>query len=349
MLHLDTAGSALPWPAAVAAQVAHLGREAEVGGYRAEDEAADTVALARDRLAALVGLPPGSVALAESATRAFADLVVAWPRPPGAAVGVVASEYPAFSDALRRTGARLVPLATTADGRLLLDGLEAALGTGLDLVSLPHVASHRGVVQPVADAAARCRAAGVPLFVDVAQTAGHLPLADIGAAAYVGTGRKWLRGPRGVGFVAVDPAWAPTLPRGVGGLEAHETSVAARVGLAAALAELDALGIHAVAAAITAAGPVARARLDGCAGWRVVEPLDEPSGIVTLAHPVLEPVEVRRHLAAVGVHVAAFPVHRAPADLPGPVLRASFRADQGEASADCLAAALARLGAGIRR
>ena len=74
------------------------------------------------------------------------------------------------------------------------------------MVHLTQVTSHRGLVQPVAEAAALCRAAGVPLWVDAAQALGHVDTA-CGADAIYATSRKWLTGPRGVGVIGVAEPW----------------------------------------------------------------------------------------------------------------------------------------------
>ena len=113
---------------------------------------------------------------------------------------------------------------------------------------------------------------------------------------------------------------------GVARLALGEASIAARVGLTVALDELDAAGPAAVSARIAALGALARARLDGWRGWRVQEPLDEPSGLVTLAHPDLDPVAAAASLLAAGVATTAIPVGRAPTDLTRGVLRVSLHA-----------------------
>ncbi len=82
----------------------------------------------------------------------------------------------------------------------------------------------------------------------------------------------------------------------------------------------------AVTARIAALGAEARARLDGVAGWRAQEPLDEPSGIVTLAHPDRDPMAVARDLLGQGIVTSAIPVTRALGDLAGPLLRVSLHA-----------------------
>lgn len=370
LVHLDPAGAALPSPATVAAQVAHLRREGEVGPYLAQAEAEAVLDDARRRIGELVGGRGTDVALVESATRGFTALLAAWPLPPRARIGVTPGEYGSNRMALE-AGARagrwsLVEIPCDGSGRVALDALDGALD-GLGLVTFPHVPSQRGIAQPAAEIARRCRAAGVAVLLDVAQTAGHLDLATIGADAWVGTSRKWLRGPRGVGFVALRPGLAdeltppwPTLstatwddcggaPRPVQGaarFEPGEAPIAARVGLAAALAELAAKGLHVVAARTRALGQAARHRLHGAGGWEVIEPLDEPTGTVTLRHASRHPSDVHAALLDRGIVTSCVPVARAPLDLSRPVLRASFHGGYaGDDDAERLATALEGLSA----
>jgi pyridoxal 5-phosphate dependent beta-lyase len=353
---LDAAGCACPSTGVLDATVAHLRREAAIGGYAAEAEARPALVAVRSRLGALIGLSGESVALAPNATVAFTTLLGAWPLRPEARIGVVGSEYASNRMALEGLAARrgwsLVMLATDRDGRLDRDRLTDSLRR-LDLVTFPVLASHRGVVQPAADTVRLAHAAGVPVLLDVAQAAGHVPLGAVGADAYVGTARKWLRGPRGTGWLAASGAIAATLvpeypgltglgARGVARLELGEAPISAQVGLGVALDELAAVDLAAVTARIAALGALARRGLDGVAGWQVQEPLDEPSGIVTLAHPDHDPAMVARQLLEDGIVTSAIPATRAAGDLAGPVLRVSLHAYCGPDDLDRLELSLRR-------
>ncbi len=242
VVHLDAAGCACPSRDVLDATITHLRREAAVGGYAAEAEAASTLASLRDRLGALVGLDGDAVALAPNATAAFTTLLAAWPLPTPARVATLRSDYESNRMALAALADRrpleVVDLATDAAGHLDLDTLPHQLD-GVDLVAFPVVASQRGVVQPAAAAVAVAHEAGIPIVLDVAQAAGHVSLVGVGADAYVGTARKWLRGPRGTGWIAAAAPAAsrlrPEYPNlvgrdaaGVGRLATGEASIAAR-------------------------------------------------------------------------------------------------------------------------
>ncbi|MER5320567.1 ergothioneine biosynthesis PLP-dependent enzyme EgtE [Streptosporangium roseum] len=219
--HLDAAGCNVPSDRTLDAVVGHLRHEREVGGYRAVPD----LHASRAALAALVGAGADDVAFLESGTAAMAALLGGWPLPPGSRVGVTRAEYGSTVMLLHRLARlrdwTLLELPVDDDSRLDPGGLASMLAGGLDLVVLSHVSSHRGVVQPAAAVGRLCRAAGVPLVLDVCQSLGHVDTGDAGATAYVGTSRKWLAGPRGVGFLVV-PGLAGGMDAAAPALGGHE-------------------------------------------------------------------------------------------------------------------------------
>lgn len=339
VVHLDVAACGRVSDAVLDAEIEHL--RAEVGGgYVAEGHAEPVLAAGRAELAAMVGLAGTDVAFTEGAGAAFATLLSAWPLPAGSRVGTATSEYGANARVLQvlaaERGWQLEQLPVDRLGRV------SDVPAGLSLATFPQVASQRGIAQPVQ----QVLASGVPLLLDVAQSLGQLPV-PAGCAAYVGTSRKWLCGPRGVGFAVVDPQWepqltdpptlAPTHHDGVRRFDSQEAHIAGRVGLAVAAQQWS----PSVMGPVPALGATARQVLVGT-GWTVVEPVEEPTGITTLLPPARVDVPaVRAALLADGFLVTAVPASRA-ADLDGPVLRVSTAAWVEPAQLDALAEALRR-------
>jgi pyridoxal 5-phosphate dependent beta-lyase len=341
LVHLDAAACGRASRAVLQAQIDHLLAEAALGGYVAEEQVEPVLAQGRSDLAALVGLHASDVAFSDGAATSFAVLLAAWPLPRGARVGTVPSEYGGNARVLRRLaqerGWSLVCLPVDAAGRI------TEVPPGLDLVTFPQVASQRGVAQPVA----QVLAAGAPLLLDVAQSLGQTVVPG-GCAAYVGTSRKWLCGPRGVGFAVVDASWQHRLAEpptsvasmwtGVRRWESPESHVAGRLGLAVAAREW----LPALLPVVHQRAGEARRRLAGVGGWQVVEPLAEPTGITTLLPPAgADPVATRTGLLADGFLVSAVPTSRAE-DVSVPVLRVSTPAWVTDDQLDGLAGALAR-------
>ena len=234
-------------------------------------------------------------------------------------------------------------LPVDAAGRLDIDAAASYLETNPPaLLHLTALGSHRGTVQPATETAAMCRSAGVPLIVDAAQAFAHLDCAGIGADVVYSTSRKWTAGPRGVGWLATRPGWLSeqTLLR----LAHGEVSVAAQVGLSVALGEHVAAGPERVRSRLAEVGAQTRTALADVPGWRVIEPVDEPSAITTLDPPDgVDPAQVRARLIDEHRIVTTYlGVERAPNEMTRPALRVSPHVDVTADDLDVLAAALAR-------
>lgn len=348
VLHLDSAAAGRPSNDTLDTTAAHARLEAELGAYVAQEQVGDVLDGLRRDVAGLLGMPPDGVAFLESATAALDALLGCWPLPAGARVGVVAAEWGPNLEALAARGLDIVALPTEGTGRLDLDAFAQRLAADPPtVVHLTQVTSHRGLVQPVAEAAALCRAADVALWVDAAQAIGQVDTAA-GADAVYATSRKWLTGPRGVGVLAIAAAhWdalkirrsalaPPGLPV-VAHLESHEAHVAGRVGLATALREYLALGPAAVTARLDEVGRLTRDALHELPGWEVAG--GEAPGAITALRPTegQDVFAVRaRLLTDHAILTTAGSVARAPRDMPEPLLRISPHVD-------CTPEALTRL------
>jgi pyridoxal 5-phosphate dependent beta-lyase len=289
--HLDSAACSRTSLAVQEAVSRHAALEAEIGGYQAEAAAAPLLDAARDAIAELTGMPRSddgtrSVAFTESAVASLEALLGAWQFPAGGRVFLGQGEYGPGVPLFRRHGLDAVAVAPDE----LSDAIRREPPV---LVHLTHLASYRGFTQPAAEVSAACSETGVPLWLDAAQSLGHLDCA-LGAAAVYATSRKWLAGPRGVGILAVSPAWRHALvgrPAAPGyadvplSVESSEAHIAGRVGLAAALREHLAAGPERVRERLAAVGQLGRSALDGARGWTVADTNGDRSALVTLAPP----------------------------------------------------------------
>jgi len=357
-IHLDSAAAGRSSLATLAATAAHAEREATTGAYVAQEEAEPVLAEGRACLARLLGVPAQGVAFMPSAQAALDTLLAIWPLREGDTVAVVPCEWGPNLDAFAARGLRITEVATYGDGSVDLAALEKMLaGPPPAAVHLVQVTSHRGLVQPVAGAAALCRAAGVPLWVDAAQALGHVDTA-CGADAIYATSRKWLTGPRGVGVLGVTEPWwdrlrivAPELEKSVRPagssplwlLDATEANVAAWIGLCTALAEYTEAGPPLVWARLAEVGRQAREALADLPGWAVADPVAAPSAIVALRATDGHDVGKTRARLLPGIVTTAASVQRAPRDMTEPLLRVSPHVDCTPEDLDRLRQALIAL------
>ena len=351
-MHLDTAAAGPMSGAVIDAVTTHLRREAELGAYPAEAEAAAVIAAGRATLGGLLGVPADGVAFVDSAAGALRSLLAAWPLPEHASVAVAPGEWGPNVQAFRARGLAVRTLDADGHGVVDLDALQQVLRVDPpSAVHLDHVAAHTGVVQPVGDVLAQCRAAGVPLWVDAAQALGHVD-ASTGADAVYATSRKWLCGPRGVGIVAVAPQWWDALHAepylldpdrpAVQRLEPSEGNVAGRVGLCAAVAEYLADGPAAVQGRLRDVGRMTRQALAAVRGWELVDVGTSTSAVVSLRPAAGQDVtaERARLIADHGLLATASRPVRAPLDAPVPMLRLSPHVDTTAESLSRFASAL---------
>jgi pyridoxal 5-phosphate dependent beta-lyase len=360
-LHLDSAACSRQSVAAIDAAARHARHEAEVGGYVAAEAATPVLDAGRAAVGSLAGMPDAQVVFTTGAQHALDLLLSSWP--PGArTLACLPGEYGPNLALMSVHGFDRQTLPTDADGRVEVE--EAAISLAAappDLVHLTAVASHRGVVQPLAEMASLCGELGLPLIVDAAQALGQIDCAVAGVDAVYASSRKWLAGPRGVGVLAVRPTLMhrlqPRLPpkEWVGSLsnadrlELGEANIAARVGFSVAIGDHLAADPTAVRSRLAEVGRASRTVLADVPGWRVVESVDEPSAITTLA-PLdgADPQRVRAWLIAERrIVTTAVIVQRAPLELTAPVLRISPHVDTTDDDLVTFAAALAEATAAV--
>jgi pyridoxal 5-phosphate dependent beta-lyase len=352
-LHLDSAACSRQSFAVIDAAAQHARHEAEVGGYVAAEAATPALDAGRAAFGALAGMSGSDVVFTTGSNNALDILLGSWSGE--RSIACLPGEYGPNLAVMAANGFQVSALPADDLGRLAVDDAANHLaGAPPALVHLTPLASHRGLAQPLAELAEVCRDIGVPLVVDAAQALGHLDCA-VGAAAIYSSSRKWMAGPRGVGALAIRPELAqrlrPRLPPPEWGLpipvmqslELGEANVAARVGYSVALGEHLGAGPDQIRDRLGQLGRMTRTALADVTGWRVVEPLDEPTAITTL-EPTdgADPQKVRAWLIAErGIVTTYAEVQRAPFEMRTPVLRASPHVDTTVEDLDQFAEALA--------
>jgi selenocysteine lyase/cysteine desulfurase len=209
-IHLNNAGASL-MPAPVAAAVHdHLEKETEIGGYEAADEARADIAQAYENLATLIGARAGNIAVVENATVGFALALSAFDFRPGDIILTTRDDYISnqlmYLSLAARQGVRVVRAGDLPEGGVDPDSVRRLIREQRPaLVAVTWVPTNSGLVQPVQDVGEICEAEGVPFLLDACQAVGQLPVdvAHLHCDFLSATARKFMRGPRGIGFLYV--------------------------------------------------------------------------------------------------------------------------------------------------
>ncbi|MFC1574478.1 aminotransferase class V-fold PLP-dependent enzyme [Gemmatimonadota bacterium] len=308
VMHLNNAGSSLPPQSVLEAVVGHLRLEAEIGGYEAADAAEARTRDAYTAISTLLNCSPQEVALVENATRGWDMAFYALSFQPGDRILTCAAEYAsnyiAYLQVARRTGAVVEVIPDDSHGQVSVDALRQELEKGgVALVGITHVPTNGGLVNPAEEIGALTREAGVPYLLDACQSAGQWPLdvQRIGCDMLSATGRKFLRGPRGTGFLYVREGMIPNLEPPLLDLHAAtwtdldhfeiaptarrfenwESYVAGRIGLGVAVDYALSWGIEAIQVRVTTLAEGFRATLSEVPGVSVRDLGRDRCGIVT--------------------------------------------------------------------
>jgi cysteine desulfurase/selenocysteine lyase len=373
VVHLNNAGAALMPDVVLAAMVGHLEREAAIGGYEAAAEAADTVEHSYDAIARLLNCARDEVAIVENATRAWDMAFYAIPFERGDRILSSAAEYEsnylAFLQVCRRTGATVEIVPSDPTGQVSVEALEAMIDEKVRLISLTHVPTNGGLVNPAAAVGQVARRHGIPFLLDACQSAGQLPLdvEELGCDILSATGRKYLRGPRGTGFLYVRRSLVQQLEPPLLDLHAAEwvarddyrirpdarrfenweTNYAAKIALGVAVDYALDWGSAAIWNRVRALGEALRERLAALPNVTVLDVGEVRCGIVSLACDAIDGAEVQRRLRADRINVSVSPRRYTRIDMEerglAEVVRASVHYYNTESELDLLTERLARI------
>ncbi len=305
--HFNNAGAALPPRQVLDAMTDHLWLEARVGGYEAAAIRAEGLDRFYDVAAQLVNGHPAQIAFTDSATRAWDVAFYGIGLQPGDRLLVSKAEYAsnviAMLQVAQRTGATIEVVPDDEHGQFSVDALRELLDDRVRLVAAVHVPTQGGLVNPAEQIGAVAREAGVLYLLDACQSVGQLPVdvTAIGCDVLCATGRKFLRGPRGTGFLwmsdrAIEQIEPPVLDLfgatwttergyevrpGARRFELWETGIAAKLGLVAAMDYALELGLDTIAERVTALAAGLRTALGEVDGVSVHDRGLRRCGIVT--------------------------------------------------------------------
>jgi cysteine desulfurase/selenocysteine lyase len=330
VLHLNNAGASLMPRPVLDATVAHLQLEASIGGYEAAAQAHDALEHAYDAAATLLNCSRDEIAFVENATRAWDMAFYSIPFKPGdrilTAMAEYASNYIAYIQIAQKTGALIEPVPDDEHGQLSLDALRKMIDERVKLIAITHVPTSGGLVNPAAEIGKVARDHGILYLLDACQSVGQMPIdvERIGCDMLSATGRKYLRGPRGTGFLYVrrtvlDQLEPPFLDLHAADwitpdryemspdarrFENWETNFAGKIGLATAIDYAMQWGLDNTWRRVKALAYQLRTQLSPLPGVIVRDRGIIQGGIVTFTVEGIDPAEIARKMADQHINVS---------------------------------------------
>ncbi|WP_433464241.1 aminotransferase class V-fold PLP-dependent enzyme [Spirillospora sp. CA-128828] len=328
--HLNNAGAALPPRPVIEAVAEHFALESTTGAYEAAEQNEAAIRHFYDAVARLLHARPDEIAYVENATRAWDMAFYSIPFAEGDRILTTTSEYSsnaiAYQQVAAAKGARVEVVPDEADGSLSLDALEAELVKGnVRLVSLNHIPTYNGLINPAAEVGRLCREHGVLYLLDACQSVGQLSVdvTDIGCDILSATGRKFLRGPRGTGFLYVRREILRTLVppfldlqaaewKAPDGFEMREDAqrfetweryVAGQIGLGVAADYAADLGMAWIESRVLSLAARLRKELAARPGITVLDKGARPSGIVTFTVDGHDPAAIKKAARERGINI----------------------------------------------
>ena len=352
IIHFNNAGASLMPKPVFAALQRVLEDENRLGGYEAERRAQPDIQGFYAAFGVLINADPDEIAYVENATRAWDMVFYGLRLGKGDRVITHSSEYASNYLALlqqsRRLGFEIDLVPSDRFGQIDVEQLEAMLTPQTKLIAITHVPTQGGLVNPAAAVGELAQKHGIAYLLDACQSVGQIDVdvAQIGCDFLSGTGRKFLRGPRGTGFLYVrrsmleriDPPFVDLLSAkwtahnsyefaaGAKRFENWESNVAGRVALGEAVRYAKAIGLNHIETRVAKLADVLREALSDIKGVQVRDLGQTKCGIVTFTKEGRDPQFIEERLREKGINVSVALMTSARLDLEARNLSSLVRA-----------------------
>jgi selenocysteine lyase/cysteine desulfurase len=341
VIHFNNAGSSLMPDCVYEAVVAHLKLERNIGGYEAFNQSIQNIEKTYSSVAKLLNCDADEVAFIENATRAWDMAFYSISFQKGdkilTSMAEYASNYIAYLHLANRLGIEVVVVPNDESGQLSVNSLEELLDEKVKLITVTHIPTQGGLVNPVSDIGKIAKKHNIIFLLDACQSVGQMPLdvKSIGCDLLSGTGRKYLRGPRGTGFLyasktilnKLEPpfldlhaaTWTtmnnyeirPDAKR----FENWESYVAGRIGLGVAVDYALDLGSESIYHRISNLASQLREKLQTIPGIEVKDLGQEKCGIVTFTKSSESATQIQSRLRKENINVSVSVMEYARLDM----------------------------------
>lgn len=330
LVHFNNAGSSLSPDVVVDTMVDYLREEAVTGGYEIEFKYRAELNNVYTSIAKLLNAEPGEIALVENASAAWGIAFNGITFSPGDEIITSENEYVTnilgFLNVQKQQGIVIKVIPNNEHGDLDLAAFENAITARTKMIAVTHIASTTGGMMPIEAIGKIARKHNIIYLLDACQSAGQVPLdvKAIGCDMLAVTGRKYLRAPRGTGFLFVRKDIQDDLKQllldgfsiewitetdfkpksNAQRFELYERNRALTLGLGKAVDYALGIGIDRIWNRIQHLAGLLRSQLSAIDGLTVTDYGSELCGIVTFTVEGIEAADIKRKLAAKGINVS---------------------------------------------
>ncbi len=330
LIHFNNAGASLMPDMVVERIKSFVDEEAKLGGYETASKFANELDLFYENAAKLLNASPEEIAFTESATVAWQRAFLSIPFEKGdviiTCISEYASNYIAYLQLAQQKGIEVKVIPNDSNGAIDIDALEKAITQKVRLISICHIPTGNGLINPVEEVGKISRKNNILYLLDACQSVGQYPVdvEEIKCDFLSVTGRKYLRGPRGTGFLyarkettnQLEPMfldlhgaeWIASnsyqMRTDAKKYETWETNLSAKSGLSLAIDYVNRLGIENIYKQVVSLATYFRQSLASLEQIQVMDTGLYQSGIVTFISKKHSPQEIQQYLSQHKVNVS---------------------------------------------
>ena len=330
LVHFNNAGASLmPTPVA---ETLHefLNQEEMTGGYETAEAQASALNNFYDATSRLLNCEPEEVAFVENATRAWDMAFYGFRFSTGDRILTTIAEYGsnviAYNQQVARYGVELVFVDNDEHGQIDVKALAKLIDDRVKLISITHIPTGGGLVNPASAVGKIANAAGIPYLLDSCQGFGHMDLdvEQLGCDMLCGTGRKYLRGPRATGMLYMRQSFIKnhepyvldqhaatlqssreyTIREDARRFENWEQFFAGKAALGTAIDYAMSYGMSEIQDRVTSLGEELRKKLTNIDGVTLTDEGQVKCGIVTFKTVQKTPTEIKKRLLDKQINVS---------------------------------------------
>jgi len=328
-IHFNNAGASLMASPIHQAVLEHMELELQMGGYEAQSRAKPALERTYDAISELINCNRDEIALMENATAAWLMAFHSITFNKGDRILTTEAEYASnvisYLQIAKKNGVKVDVVPSDEHGQIDVSALETMIDPSVALISISHIPSNGGLINPAAEVGHIAKKYNIPYLLDACQSIGQIPLdmEEIGCDMLSATGRKYLRAPRGTGFLYIRKSFMNTVsPPFLDLLSADwtdinqykirddarryenwERNVAAMIGLGVAVDYYLDAGVEKTSTIIRSLAAKARKRLASIPGVTVHDLGLKKCGIVTFSHNRLPAQRIKDYLATKNINV----------------------------------------------